>query len=42
MVTESQKPEELPVDLSAELHIRGLDAISQHYRKWLVELMQQT
>ena len=41
LVTESQKPEELPVDLSAELHIRGVDAISLEYRKWLVELMDQ-
>lgn len=41
VVTESQKPEELPVDLSAELHIRGVDAISLEYRKWLVELMAQ-
>ncbi len=40
VVTESQKPEELPVDLSAELHIRGIDAISLEYRRWLVELME--
>jgi hypothetical protein len=30
----------LPVDLSAELHIRGIDAISLEYRRWLVELME--
>src|SRR5262249_40390508 len=41
VVTESQRPEELPVDLSAELHIRGIDAVSLEYRKWLVEIMQQ-
>jgi phenylpropionate dioxygenase-like ring-hydroxylating dioxygenase large terminal subunit len=39
VVTESQKPEELPVDLSAELHIRGVDKVSLEYRKWLVELL---
>ena len=37
-VVESQRPEELPVDLSAELHIRGVDRVSLEYRKWLVEL----
>jgi vanillate O-demethylase monooxygenase subunit len=37
-VAESQRPEELPMDLSAELHIRGVDRISLEYRKWLVEL----
>jgi len=37
-VVESQRPEELPVDLSAELHIRGVDLVSLEYRKWLVEI----
>ena len=37
-VAESQRPEELPMDLSAELHIRGVDKVSLEYRKWLVEL----
>jgi phenylpropionate dioxygenase-like ring-hydroxylating dioxygenase large terminal subunit len=37
-VVQSQRPEELPVDLSAELHIRGVDKVSLEYRKWLVEL----
>lgn len=37
-VVESQRPEELPVDLSAELHIRGVDRVSIEYRRWLVEL----
>lgn len=37
-VVESQRPEELPVDLSAELHIRGVDKVSLEYRRWLVEL----
>jgi vanillate O-demethylase monooxygenase subunit len=37
-ITESQRPEELPVDLSAELHIRGVDQVSIEYRKWLIEI----
>jgi vanillate O-demethylase monooxygenase subunit len=37
-VVESQRPEELPVDLAAELHIRGVDRVSLEYRRWLVEL----
>lgn len=37
-VVESQRPEELPVDLSAELHIRGVDRVSLEYRKLLIEL----
>jgi vanillate O-demethylase monooxygenase subunit len=37
-ITESQRPEELPVDLSAELHIRGVDRVSIEYRKWLIEI----
>jgi phenylpropionate dioxygenase-like ring-hydroxylating dioxygenase large terminal subunit len=39
-VVQSQRPEELPVDLSAELHIRGVDKVSLEYRKWLVELAE--
>jgi phenylpropionate dioxygenase-like ring-hydroxylating dioxygenase large terminal subunit len=35
-VVESQRPEELPEDLSAELHIRGVDKVSLEYRKWLI------
>ncbi len=41
VISESQRPEELPVDLSAELHIRGVDRVSLEYRKWLVEIMEQ-
>lgn len=39
-VSESQRPEELPMDLSAELHIRGVDKVSIEYRKWLVQLKE--
>ena len=37
-IVESQRPEELPVDLSAELHVRGADRVSVEYRKWLIEI----
>jgi vanillate O-demethylase monooxygenase subunit len=40
-VVESQRPEMLPFDLSAELHIRGVDKVSVEYRRWLVELANQ-
>ena len=36
-VVEPQRPEMLPFDLSAELHIRGVDRVSLEYRKWLIE-----
>lgn len=41
VVVESQRPEMLPFDLSAELHIRGADKVSVEYRRWLVELAKQ-
>ncbi len=37
-IVESQRPEELPMDLSAELHIRGVDQVSLEYRRWLVRI----
>jgi vanillate O-demethylase monooxygenase subunit len=37
-VVESQRPELLPVDFGAELHMRGVDRVSVEYRKWLMEL----
>jgi len=40
-VVESQRPEQLPYDLSAELHIRGVDRASLEYRKWLIELTRK-
>jgi phenylpropionate dioxygenase-like ring-hydroxylating dioxygenase large terminal subunit len=40
-IVESQRPQELPFDLSAELHIRGVDRVSLEYRKWLVELSRE-
>lgn len=41
VVVESQRPEELPIDLSEELHIKGVDRVSIEYRKWLEELASQ-
>jgi vanillate O-demethylase monooxygenase subunit len=40
-VSESQHPEDLPYDLTAELHIRGADRMSVEYRRWLKELADQ-
>jgi phenylpropionate dioxygenase-like ring-hydroxylating dioxygenase large terminal subunit len=40
-IVESQRPEELPVDLTAELHVKGVDAISLEYRRWLVQIVRQ-
>jgi vanillate O-demethylase monooxygenase subunit len=37
-IVESQRPEELPVDLSAELHVRAADRVSLEYRRWLIEI----
>ncbi|WP_025690111.1 aromatic ring-hydroxylating dioxygenase subunit alpha [Paenibacillus zanthoxyli] len=36
-IVESQKPEELPLDLQAELHLKA-DRVSIAYRRWLGEL----
>jgi phenylpropionate dioxygenase-like ring-hydroxylating dioxygenase large terminal subunit len=38
VLVESQRPEELPVDWKAELHVRGPDGPSVIYRKKLIEL----
>ena len=39
-VVESQRPEQLPYDLSEELHIKGVDRVSLEYRRWLTELTE--
>ena len=36
-IVESQRPERLPLDLQAELHLRS-DRIAVAYRKWLRQL----
>jgi len=37
-VVESQRPVELPLDLSEELHLRGPDAGTLAYRRLLAEI----
>ena len=37
-IVERQRPEELPLDLREELHIKGPDAIALEYRRFLLEL----
>lgn len=38
-VVESQRPEELPEDLSEEMHVKGADLGTLEYRKWLLEFI---
>jgi phenylpropionate dioxygenase-like ring-hydroxylating dioxygenase large terminal subunit len=38
VIVESQRPEELPLDLSEELHLKGPDAGTLRYRRMLSEL----
>jgi phenylpropionate dioxygenase-like ring-hydroxylating dioxygenase large terminal subunit len=38
VVVETQRPEELPVDLAAELHVGSVDRASVEYRRWLAEI----
>ena len=37
-VVESQRPAELPIDLTAELHVRGPDAVAVAYRRFMAEV----
>ena len=37
-IVESQRPEELPVDLTAEMHVKGADLGTVNYRRWLCEI----
>ncbi len=37
-IVESQRPEELPVDLTAEMHVKGADAGTVEYRRWLISI----
>ena len=37
-IVESQRPEELPLDLTEELHVRGPDAVAVAYRRFMQEL----
>lgn len=38
VIVERQRPEELPLDLSEELHLKGPDAIAVAYRRFMKEL----
>ena len=38
VVVGNQRPEELPLDLSEELHVKGPDAIALEYRRFPAEL----
>ena len=40
-VVESQRPEELPEDLTKEMHVKGVDKFSVEYRMWLIDLANQ-
>ncbi|WP_028223130.1 aromatic ring-hydroxylating oxygenase subunit alpha [Paraburkholderia oxyphila] len=40
-VVESQRPEELPEDLTKEMHVKGVDKYSVEYRMWLLELAKE-
>lgn len=37
-IVEHQRPEELPLDLSVELHLRGIDAAAVEFRRLLAQL----
>ena len=37
-IVQSQRPEELPMDLSAEIQIKGADQVAVEYRRWLKEI----
>jgi vanillate O-demethylase monooxygenase subunit len=37
-VVEAQRPEELPLDLREELHLRGPDACTLEYRRYLARI----
>ena len=41
-VVESQRPEELPVELSAEMHVKAADKGTVEYRRWLMEIASGT
>ena len=41
-IVESQRPEELPVDLTAEMHVKGADAGTVEYRRWLISIADGT
>jgi vanillate O-demethylase monooxygenase subunit len=38
VIVSQQRPEELPLDLTEELHVKGPDTICLNYRRWMREL----
>jgi len=38
VIVERQRPEELPLDLSEELHLKGPDAGTLQYRRMLAQI----
>jgi phenylpropionate dioxygenase-like ring-hydroxylating dioxygenase large terminal subunit len=40
-IVESQRPEELPEDLSYEMYLQGVDTYSMEYRRWLLDLANE-
>jgi phenylpropionate dioxygenase-like ring-hydroxylating dioxygenase large terminal subunit len=38
VIVENQRPEELPLDLTVELHLKGPDAVAIEYRRFMAEL----
>lgn len=42
MIAESQRPEELPVDLREEMYVKSADSVSIEYRRWFLELVQES
>ena len=41
-IVESQRPEELPVDLTAEMHVKGADLGTVEFRRWLISIADGT
>ncbi len=42
VIAESQRPEELPVDLREEMYVKSADSVSIEYRRWFLELVQES
>ena len=41
-IVESQRPEELPVDLTSEMHVKGADLGTVEFRRWLISIAEGT
>lgn len=40
-ILESQRPEQLPEDLTYEMHVHNVDTFSLNYRRWLLDLAKE-